>query len=118
MLTLALTLLGPGLVEAHPIVLESSPSHDAVVTHSPEQVTLRFNSRIETQLAQVTLTGSDGHPIPLPVAPNHINGLPHNRLVIPLRVLSPGTYVIRFKILATDGHITEGVLRFSVNGAK
>ena len=118
LLALAFTLLGPAMVQAHPIVLESSLSHDAVVTRSPEQVALRFNSTIETRLAQVTITGRDGHPIPLAVAPNHRNGLPHNRLIIPLQPLPPGTYVIRYKILATDGHISEGALRFTVNGAK
>jgi methionine-rich copper-binding protein CopC len=118
LLALAFTLLGPALVQAHPIVLESSPSHDAVVNSSPEQVAFRFNSAIETRLTQVTMTGRDGRPIRLAVGPNHRNGFPRNRLVIPLPLLSTGTYVIRYKVLATDGHITEGALRFTVRGAK
>lgn len=118
LLTLAFTLLGPALVQAHPLVLESSPSHDAVVNRSPEQVTLRFNSAIETRLTQATITGRDGHPIPLAVAPNHRNRLPHDRLVIPLPLLATGTYVIRYKVLATDGHVAEGALRFTVNAPK
>ena len=116
-LTLAFALLGPALVQAHPIVLESSPRHDAIMDRPPEQVALRFNSAIETRLTQVTIAGRDGHLIPLAVAPNHRNG-PPNRLVVPLPPLSTGTYVIRYKILATDGHITEGALRFTVNGVK
>jgi methionine-rich copper-binding protein CopC len=112
---LAFTLLGPALVQAHPIVLESSLRHDAVVSRSPEQVTLRFNSAIETRLTQVTIAGRDRRPIPLGVAPNHRNGLPRDRLVIPLPPLATGTYVIRYKILATDGHVAEGALRFTVD---
>ena len=41
-----------------------------------------------------------------------------DRLVIPLRPLPPGTYVVRFKVLAADGHITAGALRFSVQAAR
>ncbi|MGH8581980.1 MAG: copper resistance protein CopC [Gammaproteobacteria bacterium] len=26
--------------------------------------------------------------------------------------LAPGTFVLRYRVLAADGHITEGVLRF------
>jgi len=118
LLALAFTLLGPPLLLAHPIVLESFPSHDTVVNDSPEQVAFRFNSAIETRLTRVTITGRDGRPIPLALAPNHRNGFPPNRLVIPLPPLTTGTYVIRYRILATDGHISEGALRFTVNGAK
>ncbi len=37
-----------------------------------------------------------------------------DRIVLPLAKLRPGAYVVRYKVLAVDGHITEGALRFSV----
>ncbi len=39
---------------------------------------------------------------------------PADRIELPLTPLAPGAYVVRYKVLAVDGHITEGVLRFSV----
>lgn len=37
-----------------------------------------------------------------------------DRIVLPLGSLRPGAYVVRYKVLAADGHITEGALRFTV----
>ena len=39
------------------------------------------------------------------------------RLVIPLQPLAPGTYVLRYRVLAADGHLTEGALRFTVGAS-
>ena len=102
----------------HPIVLGSSVIHDSVLSGSPEEVTLRFNSRIEPRLTRVTITKDDGRPVPLPLSVTDVNRNSHgvpDRLVIPLRPLPRGTYVIRYKVLAADGHVTEGALRFTIS---
>ena len=36
--------------------------------------------------------------------------------MLPLTKLSPGAYVVRYKVLSVDGHITEGALRFTISG--
>jgi len=41
-----------------------------------------------------------------------------DRLTIPLKPLDPGVYVLRYRVLAVDGHITEGVLRFTVGAGR
>jgi copper resistance protein C len=41
-----------------------------------------------------------------------------DRLTIPLEALSPGAYVLRYRVLAVDGHITEGALRFTVGAGR
>lgn len=107
-----LLALNPTLAAAHALVLESSPPPDAVLAHAPEQILLRFNSRIEHRLTRLTLTDTQGRAIPLsPLAP--ADAAP-DRLVIPLPPLAPGTYVLRYRVLAVDGHLTEGLLRFTV----
>ena len=37
-----------------------------------------------------------------------------DRLVVPLQPLTPGVYIVRYRVLAADGHVTEGALRFTV----
>ena len=32
--------------------------------------------------------------------------------------LQPGAYVVHYKVLATDGHATQGVLRFTLAGSR
>jgi methionine-rich copper-binding protein CopC len=108
-----LSLTAPRAASPHAIVLESSPTHDAVLPHPPRQVTLRFNSRIEKRFTRVTLALADQAPVPVALADGDAAATP-DRLMIPLRPLGPGIYVLRFRVLAVDGHITEGALRFTV----
>jgi methionine-rich copper-binding protein CopC len=102
----------PAQAAAHALVLESTPAPGASLTEPPAQVYLRFNSKLEKRLSHVSLSTEKGRPVALPIA---VNGSEKpDRLVLPLAPLAPGAYVIRYKVLAVDGHITEGVLRFSV----
>jgi len=57
--------LPAGLAAAHAIVLESSPVHDAVLARSPEQVTLRFNSKLEKRFTRITLAAGSQPPAPV-----------------------------------------------------
>jgi methionine-rich copper-binding protein CopC len=109
--------LAPRAGSGHAIVLESSPTHEAVLSRAPEQVTLRFNSRIEKRFTRVTLGVADRAPVTLALSPGGAETTP-DRLTIPLEALGPGAYVLRYRVLAVDGHITEGVLRFTVGAGR
>lgn len=113
LLLACLTIVAPGVASPHAIVLESSPIHDAVLATAPSLVTLRFNSRIEKRFTRVTLALADQAPVPVPVPAGDAEATP-DRLTIPLQPLGPGVYVLRYRVLAVDGHITEGALRFTV----
>jgi copper resistance protein C len=117
LLSALLVLLPVSPASAHAIVLESSPVHDAVLERAPEQVTLRFNSKIEKRFTRVTLAAGDRPPAPI-VLPDGDDASPPDRVVIPLSPLAPGVYVLRYRVLAVDGHITEGALRFTVGPAR
>ena len=108
-----LTLAAPRAASPHAIVLESSPTHDAVLPRAPSLVTLRFNSRIEKRFTRVTLALADQAPVAVALPPADAEA-PPDRLTIPLQPLGPGVYVLRYRVLAVDGHITEGALRFTV----
>ena len=110
-----LLLLGARSANAHAIVLESIPARDAVLDRSPSRVMLRFNSKIEKRLSRVTLAVAGGTPVATPIADDGAAGAEGpDRIVVPLRPLPPGAYVLRYKVLSADGHITEGALRFTV----
>ena len=110
--------LGTLPAAAHAIVLESVPARDAVLERAPERVILRFNSKIEKRLTRVTIGARHGTPSPVSIASDDPGGDQQpDRLVVPLRPLPPGGYVLRYKVLSADGHITEGVLRFTVTGS-
>ncbi len=102
----------PRLADAHALVLESSPRAAEVLRAAPGRIFLRFNSRIERGLSSITVTESRGRPIPLPVA-GAAEGAP-NELSAPVPTLPPGQYLVRWKVLSADGHVTQGALRFTV----
>jgi methionine-rich copper-binding protein CopC len=111
------TLATPRAASPHAIVLESSPTHDAVLPRAPQRVTLRFNSRIEKRFTRVTLALVDQAPVAVAVPAGDAEATP-DRLTIPLHPLGPGVYVLRYRVLAVDGHITEGALRFTVGAGR
>ena len=98
-------------------MIESVPTRDARLPEPPPQVLLRFNSKIEAGLSRATIEPAGGARVPLAVSAGP-DGAPYaDRLVLPLKPLAPGTYVVRYRVLAADGHLTEGALRFSVGAA-
>jgi methionine-rich copper-binding protein CopC len=100
---------GAAPVAAHAIVMESEPAAGAVLDQPPGRVRIRFNSRIEPGLSRLALIGADRRAVPLPLD----NPTP-DRLEATLPPLTPGTYGVRWRVLAADGHITEGTIRFVV----
>lgn len=108
----ALLAQDPGAAAAHAIILESEPAADAKLADPPTRIYLRFNSKIEKRLSRVTLTTADRRPVPLAVKAD--GSEKPDRIVLPLGSLRTGAYVVRYKVLAADGHITEGFLRFTV----
>ena len=104
---------------AHAIVLESVPARDAVLDRAPERVILRFNSKIEKRLSRITLATGKETPVPVSILTDSADGDQQpDRLVVLLRPLPPGGYVLRYKVLSADGHITEGALKFTVKGSE
>ena len=108
----ALLAWDPGTAAAHAIILESEPAAGAKLVEPPARIYLRFNSKLEKRLSRVTLASADGRPVPLPAVAE--GGEMPDRIVLPLGKLPAGAYVVRYKVLAADGHITEGALRFAV----
>ena len=110
-IALVVLLAGSGPAGAHAVVIESSPKDKEILPRAPKEVMFRFNSKIEKSLARISLTSNTGRTIPLP---RLTAAGPPDRLVIPLPNIGPGDYLLRYKILSTDGHTTSGMLRFSV----
>lgn len=112
----ALLAQDPRAAGAHAIILESEPAAGVSLAEPPTRIYLRFNSKIEKRLSHVTLTTAAGRPVPLVVKTD--SSEKPDRIVLPLGSLNSGAYVIRYKVLAADGHVTEGALRFTVLESK
>jgi methionine-rich copper-binding protein CopC len=107
-------LWGPPDARAHAIVVESAPRHEESLA-SPKRLVLRFNSRLEKPLCSVQLVGPHRKTIALQ---RQDPDAPADTLTYTLPRLDPGTYHVRWKVMAADGHVTEGVVRFTVSATE
>lgn len=102
----------PPLAAAHAIVIESTPADRAVLTRVPPEIVLRFNARLEKKFVHVKLDRADGATQTLTdIAPEPARV----RVTLPQDLIA-GAYTLHYKVLATDGHATQGVLRFTLKG--
>lgn len=101
-------------VDAHAVLVSSVPKDQAVLKTPPKKAILNFNSRIEKKVTQVVLL-KDRQKVKLP-SEQHFSAGPANQLTIALPSLKPGSYRLEYKVLATDGHLTPGLIRFTISG--
>jgi methionine-rich copper-binding protein CopC len=93
---------------AHAILLRSVPADGATVSAGPADLLLNFNSRIDAARSRLVLTGPDGVARTLPIAAPAADQLGAHA------TLGAGAWVLRWQVLAIDGHITRGEVRFTV----
>jgi methionine-rich copper-binding protein CopC len=111
--TLLLGLASPSPVLAHAVLTKTSLDGTSVRADTATTVTLSFNTAIEAGLTKVVLVDQRNEERVLellaPEKPGQV------RVAVP--ALTPGTYGLRYKVLAADGHVTENMLRFTVAAA-
>ena len=105
-----LGMIGGRPALAHATLIESTPAKDAVLAKPPHEIRLRFNARIEGRVTRMTLRRNDGVDIPVKVSQSARG----NVLTVAVPELAPGIYTLGYKVMATDSHITEELIRFTV----
>jgi copper resistance protein C len=106
-------LAGSGDAAAHAVVVGSSLDKGPVRAFTKTIVVLRINAAIEPRFTQVFLLAAGGA--------RRLKILPRSTrktVRFELPGLAPGKYVIRYKLVAADGHLTEAILRVTVVGPK
>ena len=96
-------------VQAHAILIDSTPPVNGSVPAGPEAMTLKFNSRIDRERSRLTLVTADKTQSKLAIDDS---GPPD--IMTTKTTLAPGGYVVRWQVLAVDGHITRGDVPFTV----
>lgn len=102
-------VLAPIQAFAHAILEESVPAQDGSVPQGQVSIVLRYNSRIDKSRSRLVLIDSDKAQTALPIVQT---GAPD--MLVSAADLKPGAYAIRWSVLAVDGHLTRGEVRFTV----
>jgi len=95
---------------AHAVLLESTPALKGSVAGPDVALKLRFNVRIDAARSRLTLVDPDGSSQTLEISGQD----PPNTISTQAKGLHPGTYRLRWQVLASDGHITRGEIPFTV----
>ena len=104
-------LAAPVPAEAHAILIRSDPAIGATVEAGKVAFTLRYNSRIDRTRSRLTLNRPDHTQSILPIGSDGFDDS-----LTTTADLSRGDYVLRWQVLAVDGHITRGDVPFTVTG--
>lgn len=102
--------LQPRPAAAHAILIASQPPDGGHVSAGQVAIHLRYNSRVDRGRSRLTLTRPDHSQATLPIT---AAGAPD--VMDTSASLSPGAYVLRWQVLAIDGHITRGDVSFRVD---
>ena len=103
-------LLVPALY-GHAILQSATPRANQAVNGPDIPVRLRFNSRVDGKRSRMTLVAADGTQRPV-----SIEGQTSPELLAGQAIgLKQGSYVLRWQVLAVDGHITRGEVPFQVH---
>jgi methionine-rich copper-binding protein CopC len=103
-------LFAPRWALAHAVLVNSKPGVNSTVSGPEVAVLLKYNSRVDMEHSTLTLLDPAGK-----VEKVVIEGEPEpGVLSAKLTGLVKGAYVLRWQVLATDGHITRGKVPFQV----
>jgi methionine-rich copper-binding protein CopC len=95
---------------AHAVLLSSTPQKNAAVSGPDITINLKYNSRVDGARSSLSLLKPDGTVekigTPTQSAPDSLSATGHG--------LTKGAYVLRWQVLAGDGHITRGEVPFQV----
>lgn len=99
----------------HAALVRSTPSARATLSRVPARVELWFNERLEPAYSSLSVQNASGVPVDqrdVLVGPDD-----RRRLSVGVPALSPGRYVVRYRVLSVDGHVVESTFAFTVKRA-
>ena len=110
-LTALVVITTPAPASAHAILMASTPRHGDRLGAGAQTLSLRFNSRLDHARSRLTLLRPAKSAEVLALLPES------DELLSASVTLTPGAHVVRWQVLALDGHITRGEVPFTVTAS-
>jgi copper transport protein len=105
-------LVLPAAAWGHAALLRTVPSASTILAGPPPEVQLTYTEPVEPRFAIVSVTDAAGHLV--------TNGTPArspanaDTLVVPLKKLPEGWYLVYWRVISVDGHPVRGAFTFAV----
>lgn len=101
-----------GPVAAHAVVRLSEPAQGAVLNASPKEIRIAFNEKVEAMFTSATLKNAAGATVTKDKA--RLDPADAAVLRLPVPVLAPGKYTVKWNAVGSDGHRRTGEIHFAV----
>jgi len=98
------------MVRAHAKLEKSEPADKATLAAAPVHVQLWFDDDLDVKTSKITLKGASG---PIKLGPVHLMGEKSLMADITGAVVD-GKYTIDWQTAGDDGHVSKGVIAFTV----
>jgi methionine-rich copper-binding protein CopC len=104
-----------GFASFHTHLKRSAPSDGATLGAAPKALELWFTEKPELAATAITLSTAGGAPVTL--APLALSDASDTAAVVASvrGTLAPGSYLIRWRTMARDGHPARGTLTFTLS---
>lgn len=107
-----IALLAPRAASAHTKLVAAIPSDGADLDRSPERIVLRFSSAVERRFSRIAIV-KDGASTDLVVEGAGSGGRARELSAL-LPALASGAHLVRWDVVAADGHRIAGTVRFRI----
>ena len=108
----ALSLSGAVVAFAHAHLVRAAPAEGATVKSPPNEVTLKFNERLEPAFSSAVIRDSTGKQIDK--ADAHVDKTDRTVVRVSLPPLDPGVYTVEWRAMSSDTHKVNGNFTFRV----
>ncbi|HXY57175.1 MAG TPA: copper resistance CopC family protein [Methylocystis sp.] len=99
---------------AHSFLIDANPSAKDHIATAPKTIKLKFGAGVEPNYSKLTIETGDGK-----VLASGAVGKPETPRELTLDApadMPPARYIVRYRVLSTDGHIVEGNYEFTIDG--
>jgi copper transport protein len=112
MAALAAALVLPAAAFAHAYLVNTVPAASVTVNTPPPTVSLTFDEAVEPRFALISVT--DVNATQETSGPLHRSPANPDTLVVPLKRLAEGWYLVYWRAISVDGHPVQGAFTFAV----
>jgi methionine-rich copper-binding protein CopC len=108
----ALSLSGVAAAFAHAHLVRATPAEGGTVKSAPNEVTLKFNEKLEPAFSSAVIRDSAGKQVDR--ADAHVDTVDRTVVRVSLPPLDPGIYTVEWRAMSSDTHKINGNFKFRV----